>query len=242
MKSARSSTLRSSTPPFAESTSTRVPCRSPYQTRPMTRMTIPDVLRLIESQTLGKFQVNDFVPVPAASDMQLRYLCLYRWRRHNAPASHRKRLDYLDYIKNRVLPDSVLNKGSLGLMVFFFSSGLAEIPLISWRCRAKRAACREPYCWRYFQTHDHDYASRLHGPLDFNQKNLMKCCKDFLLPAASRYRSAPTTRSATASRPAPNSKPSNPSVFEPAKKVKPLCLGRLLFNSAKSRSLTSIQN
>ena len=31
---------------------------------PMTRMTIPAVLILIESQTSGNFQVSDFVPVP----------------------------------------------------------------------------------------------------------------------------------------------------------------------------------
>src|SRR5258707_2580637 len=31
---------------------------------PMTRMTIPDVLRLIEAQTSGTFMVSDFVPVP----------------------------------------------------------------------------------------------------------------------------------------------------------------------------------
>ena len=31
---------------------------------PMTRMTIPAVLTLIESQTSGNFQVSDFVPVP----------------------------------------------------------------------------------------------------------------------------------------------------------------------------------
>ena len=31
---------------------------------PMHRMTIPDILQLIESQTAEKFKVNDFVPVP----------------------------------------------------------------------------------------------------------------------------------------------------------------------------------
>src|SRR5260370_31407406 len=31
---------------------------------PMTRLTIPDVLKLIEAQTGGKFRVSDFTPVP----------------------------------------------------------------------------------------------------------------------------------------------------------------------------------
>ena len=33
---------------------------------PMHRMTIPDILKLIETQTAEKFKVTDFVPVPAA--------------------------------------------------------------------------------------------------------------------------------------------------------------------------------
>src|SRR5260370_18961976 len=34
------------------------------QHNPLERMTIPDVLKLIEQQTAGKFIVSDFIPVP----------------------------------------------------------------------------------------------------------------------------------------------------------------------------------
>jgi uncharacterized radical SAM superfamily Fe-S cluster-containing enzyme len=81
----------------------------------MTRMTIPDVLKLIESQTSGKFQVSDFVPVPCCLPTCNSVTYAFIDGETITPLPRIVNVhDYLDYITNRVMPDFSLEiKGAL---------------------------------------------------------------------------------------------------------------------------------
>src|SRR5207247_4430559 len=73
---------------------------------PMQRMTIPDILRLIEAQTAEKFKVTDFVPVPCCFPTcnSVTYAFIDGDRVTPLPRIVNV-YDYLDYITNRVMPD-----------------------------------------------------------------------------------------------------------------------------------------
>jgi tetraether lipid synthase len=85
---------------------------------PLQRMTIPDVLKLIEQQTAGKFMVSDFIPVPC---------CFPTCNSVSIPESF-------------TIGDIAKNVLMIMLQDFM-------------------------------------------DPWTFNQKNVMKCCKEFLLPS-----------------------------------------------------------
>ena len=74
---------------------------------PMERMTNPDVIRLIESQTEGMFRESDFVPVPCC--FPTCNSVTYGYVDENRKVTPLPRIlnveDYLDYIANRVMPD-----------------------------------------------------------------------------------------------------------------------------------------
>ena len=152
---------------------------------PMTRMTIPDVLRLIESQTLGKFQVNDFVPVPCCFPTCNSVTYAFIDGDDITPLPRIVNVyDYLDYIKNRVLPDFSLEiKGALeGL---WSSSSVAGSPKSTDQLALSCQACGLPESLTVGDISKHMIMIMLQDFMDpwtFNQKNLMKCCKDFLLP------------------------------------------------------------
>ena len=77
-----------------------------HQHDPMKRMTIPDVLRLIESQTDGKFKTSDFVPVPCCFPTCDSVTYAFVEGDQVTPLPRIVNVcDYLDYISNRVLPD-----------------------------------------------------------------------------------------------------------------------------------------
>jgi uncharacterized radical SAM superfamily Fe-S cluster-containing enzyme len=72
---------------------------------PLTRMTIPDVLKALESQTGGLFTLSDFVPVPCC--MPTCNFVTYAMLDGDAvlPITRFVAIDrYLDYLKNRTLP------------------------------------------------------------------------------------------------------------------------------------------
>jgi uncharacterized radical SAM superfamily Fe-S cluster-containing enzyme len=72
---------------------------------PMTRMTIPDVLKAVEAQTHGLFQLSDFVPVPCC--MPTCNFVTYALLDGDAVTPIPRVLDvdqYLDYLKNRTMP------------------------------------------------------------------------------------------------------------------------------------------
>jgi uncharacterized radical SAM superfamily Fe-S cluster-containing enzyme len=82
---------------------------------PMRRMTIPDILRLIESQTAGQFKVNDFVPVPCCFPVCNSVTYAFVDGANVTPLPRIVNVyEYLDYISNRVMPDWSLEiKGAL---------------------------------------------------------------------------------------------------------------------------------
>ena len=136
---------------------------------PMTRMTIPDVLRLIESQTSGKFLVSDFVPVPCCFPTCNSVTYAFIDGEKVTPLPRIVNVyDYLDYISNRVMPDFSLEiKGALeGL---WSSSSVAGSPKSADQLALSCQACglaRKSDDRRHCPAHDHDHVAGLHGPLD----------------------------------------------------------------------------
>ena len=151
---------------------------------PLKRMTIPDVLRLIEAQTNGKFRTSDFVPVPCCFPTCNSVTYAFVEGDQVTPLPRIVNVhDYLDYISNRVLPDfSVEVKRALeGL---WSSSSVAGSPKSVDQILMSCKTCSVPD----FTVGDlakHMIMIMLQDFMDswtFNQKNLMKCCKEFLLP------------------------------------------------------------
>jgi uncharacterized radical SAM superfamily Fe-S cluster-containing enzyme len=152
---------------------------------PMTRMTIPDVLRLIEAQTSGTFKVSDFVPVPCCFPTCNSVTYAFIDGEKVTPLPRIVNVyDYLDYITNRVMPDFSLEiKGALeGL---WSSSSVAGSPKSAGQMALSCQACGLPESLTVEDISGHMLMIMLQDFMDpwtFNQKNLMKCCKEFLLP------------------------------------------------------------
>jgi uncharacterized radical SAM superfamily Fe-S cluster-containing enzyme len=152
---------------------------------PMTRMTIPDVLRLIEAQTSGTFMVSDFVPIPCCFPTCNSVTYAFIDGQKITPLPRIVNVhDYLDYITNRVMPDFNLEiKGALeGL---WSSSSVAASPKSVGQMALSCQACGLPESLTVEDISGHVLMIMLQDFMDpwtFNQKNLMKCCKEFLLP------------------------------------------------------------
>jgi len=152
---------------------------------PMTRMTIPDVLRLIESQTSRKFQASDFVPVPCCFPTCNSVTYAFIEGETITPLTRIVNVyDYLDYITNRVVPDfSHEIRGALeGL---WSSSCVAGSKKSADQLALSCQACGLPETITVGNIAQHMIMIMLQDFMDpwtFNQKNLMKCCKEFLLP------------------------------------------------------------
>jgi uncharacterized radical SAM superfamily Fe-S cluster-containing enzyme len=152
---------------------------------PLQRMTVPDVLRLIEQQTKGTFLVSDFVPVPCCFPTCNSVTYAYVEGETVLPITRLLEVDdYLDYISNRILPgfgDELL-KALEGL---WSSSAVPGSDKAASNLLTSCAACRLPdgldvraVAERMFMVMVQDFMD----PWTFNQKNVMKCCKEFLLP------------------------------------------------------------
>ncbi len=111
---------------------------------PLTRMTIPDVLQLIEAQTTGKFKVSDFVPVPCCFPTCNSVTYAFIDGENVTPLPRIVNVyDYLDYITNRVLPISVWKSKALSRASGPLPrSQVRRSPLISSPFPARPAACR----------------------------------------------------------------------------------------------------
>ncbi len=152
---------------------------------PMHRMTIPDILQLIESQTAEKFKVSDFVPVPCCFPTCNSVTYAFIDGDQVTPLPRIVNVyDYLDYITNRVMPDwSVEIKGALeGL---WSSSSVAGSQKSGEQLAFSCQACGIPESLTVGDIAQHMIMIMLQDFMDpwtFNQKNVMKCCKEFLLP------------------------------------------------------------
>lgn len=154
---------------------------------PMRRMTNPDIIALIESQTEGMFVKSDFVPVPCC--FPTCNSVTYAYVDESKAVTPLPRIlnvdDYLDYISNRVMPDpgAELQKALEGL---WSSSAVLGSEKVAKEFAFSCSACGLPgggldvegLSKFIFMIMLQDFMD----PWTFNQKNLMKCCKEFLLP------------------------------------------------------------
>jgi uncharacterized radical SAM superfamily Fe-S cluster-containing enzyme len=151
---------------------------------PMQRITIPDVVAAIAAQTEGLFQMSDFVPVPCCFPTCNAVTYAYVDGDTVLPLTRVLDVeDHLDYITNRVLPelDGDVRRALEGLWSSSAVPGgekaAADFAVSCATCDMTGldlGAIGE----RMFMVMLQDFMD----PWTFNQKNLMKCCKEFLLP------------------------------------------------------------
>jgi uncharacterized radical SAM superfamily Fe-S cluster-containing enzyme len=152
---------------------------------PLQRLTIPDILHALEEQTAGTFVVNDFVPVPCCFPTCNSVTYALIEGETILPLPRVLNVDdYLDYLTNRVTPDlSDDIKGALeGL---WSSSSVVGSEQATQQFALSCAACGlgdgfdvSAFARHIFMIMLQDFMD----PWTFNQKNLMKCCKEILLP------------------------------------------------------------
>ena len=152
---------------------------------PMQRLTIPEILQEIERQTAELFTVKDFIPVPCCFPTcnSVTYALLDGDQVLPLPRVLNVD-DYLDYIANRATPDlsQDIQKALEGL---WSSSAVPGSDKNAQQFAISCAACGLPegldlgaFASKVFMIMLQDFMD----PWTFNQKNLMKCCKEFLLP------------------------------------------------------------
>jgi len=151
---------------------------------PLRRLTIPDVLRLIEEQTEGLFRVSDFVPVPCCFPTCNSVTYAYVDGETVLPLPRVLEVEeYLDYVTNRAVADldDEMRRALEGLWT---SSAVPGSEKAAGEFALTCAACDlsgldlAQVGERMFMVMLQDFMD----PWTFNQKNLMKCCKEFLLP------------------------------------------------------------
>ena len=153
---------------------------------PLQRMTIPDVIALIDAQTDGLFTRKDFVPVPCCFPTCNSVTYAYIEGNTVLPLPRLLNVnEYLDSLSNRILPDlgSEIKAALEGL---WSSSAVAGSPKIASEFARSCAACGLPDAGldlteladRVFMVMLQDFMD----PWTFSQKTLMKCCKVILLP------------------------------------------------------------
>jgi 7,8-dihydro-6-hydroxymethylpterin dimethyltransferase len=152
---------------------------------PLLRITIPDILRHIETQTAGKFVVSDFVPVPCCFPTCNAVTYAFVEDDRVVPLPRIVNVyEYLDYLTNRVVPDfGVQIRGALeGLWSSSSVAGsqksIDQLAVSCQTCGLPDAVTVGDLAKHVIMIMVQDFMD----PWTFNQKNLMKCCKEFLLP------------------------------------------------------------
>jgi uncharacterized radical SAM superfamily Fe-S cluster-containing enzyme len=152
---------------------------------PMQRMTIPDVLRRIEEQTAGTFKVSDFVPVPCCFPTCNSVTYAFVDGDKVTPLPRIVNVyDYLDYITNRAMPDYSADI-RWALEGLWSSSSVPGSEKSAGQLKMSCQACGIPESIALGDIVNQMIMIMLQDFMDpwtFNQKNLMKCCKEFLLP------------------------------------------------------------
>ncbi len=152
---------------------------------PTQRITIPDVIKLIEEQTRKQFMVSDFIPVPCCFPTCNSVTYAFIDGEDVTPLSRVVNVhDYLDYITNRVLPDYSLEIKS-ALEGLWSSSSVPGSQKSAEQFAVSCQACGIPENLTVGDIAKNVFMIMLQDFMDpwtFNQKNLMKCCKEFLLP------------------------------------------------------------
>jgi len=152
---------------------------------PMHRITIPDILELIAAQTAGRFVVSDFIPVPCCFPTCNSVTYAFIDGDKVVPLPRIVNVyEYLDYLTNRAIPDFSLElRGALeGLWSSSSVAGsqksVEELTLSCQACGLPDAVTVGDLAKHMIMIMVQDFMD----PWTFNQKNLMKCCKEFLLP------------------------------------------------------------
>ena len=151
---------------------------------PMQRITIPDVIRAIESQTDGLFKTDDFVPVPCCFPTCNAVTYAYVDGDRVIPLPRVLNVeDYLDYIQNRAFVDvgKDIRRALEGLwsssVVPGSETAAGNFAVTCAACGLQDGLDIGALADRMFMVMMQDFMD----PWTFNQKNLMKCCKEFLL-------------------------------------------------------------
>lgn len=152
---------------------------------PLQRLTIPDVIGAIAAQTEGLFTSSDFVPIPCCFPTCNSVTYAYVDQDQVLPLPRVLAVDhYLDYITNRAFPDLSADL-RLALESLWSSSAVPGTPEAAEPFALSCAACGLPdgfsveaFADRMFMIMLQDFMD----PWTFNQKNVMKCCKEILLP------------------------------------------------------------
>ena len=152
---------------------------------PMRRMTIPDIVWLIEAQTGGKFVASDFVPVPCCFPTcnAVTYAFVESGRVTPLPRIINVN-DYLDYITNRIVPDfrheirTALEDLWSSSSVAGSETSLRQVEISCQACELPENLAIDNIAKSMIMIMLQDFMD----PWTFNQKSLMKCCKEFLLP------------------------------------------------------------
>ena len=156
---------------------------------PMTSMTNPDIIRLIEEQTEGMFLKNDFFPVPCCFPTCNSVTYAFVEDDTVLPLPRLVDVeDYLDYVSNRILPDigEFSAESIQAALEGLWSSSAVPGSEKSGRDFALGCSiCGLLEDSELGEVTDHIFMIALQDFLDpwtFNQKNVMKCCKEILLP------------------------------------------------------------
>src|SRR3989475_8200113 len=152
---------------------------------PMQRLTIPDILMALEKQTSGTLKVADFVPVPCCFPTCNSVTYVLNDGDTVLPLTRLVNVeDYLDYITNRAVPD-LSEDIKMALEGLWSSSAVPGSSKAAQQFALSCAACELPdgldlgsFAKNIFMIMLQDFMD----PWTFNQKNLMKCCKEILLP------------------------------------------------------------
>ncbi len=152
---------------------------------PMQRLTIPDILTALQEQTGGLFMVSDFVPVPCCFPTcnSVTYVLIDGDTVLPLPRVLNVE-DYLDYVTNRAVPD-LSEDIKAALEGLWSSSAVPGSSKAAQQFALSCAACGlsdgldlAAFARNIFMIMLQDFMD----PWTFNQKNLMKCCKEILLP------------------------------------------------------------
>ncbi|MGE0229905.1 MAG: radical SAM protein [Dehalococcoidia bacterium] len=154
---------------------------------PLQRVTIPDVIGWIEAQTGGLFVRSDFVPIPCCFPTCNSVTYAYLDEADGTVTPIPRLVDveeYLDYITNRAVPDVAAHELRSALEGLWATSALPGADHSIEHLKLSCAVCDMPpltdveISKRFVMIMLQDFMD----PWTFNQKNLMKCCKEILLP------------------------------------------------------------
>jgi uncharacterized radical SAM superfamily Fe-S cluster-containing enzyme len=153
---------------------------------PLERLTNPDLIKLVAEQTQGLFRIDDFVPVPCCFPTCNSVTYAYVDDHQVTPLTRLLNVDdYLDYIANKVTADLRLDvqaalEGLWSAAAMPGSSqSLTQFALTCLACGMPDGSFNvREFSRRIFMIAFQDFLD----PWTFNQKNVMKCCKEFLLP------------------------------------------------------------